>query len=68
MESTKAVIQARVGSTRLPGKVMYPLDGRSTLEHVITRVSNANAVTDVVVATSTEPQDDVIEQYAPVAG
>ncbi|MCU4974986.1 glycosyltransferase family protein [Halobacteria archaeon AArc-m2/3/4] len=63
-----AVIQARVGSTRLPGKVMYPLDGRPTIEHVVTRVSHADAVTDVVVATSNEPQDDVIEQYAPEFG
>ncbi|ELY45585.1 acylneuraminate cytidylyltransferase [Natronorubrum sulfidifaciens JCM 14089] len=43
---------------------MYPLDGRPTLEHVVTRVNHADAVTDVVVATSTEPQDAVIEQYA----
>ncbi len=63
-----AVIQARVGSTRLPGKVMYPLDGRPTLEHVVTRVTHADSVTDVVVATSTEPQDDIIEQYAPEFG
>ncbi len=68
MSEVAAVIQARVGSTRLPGKVMYPLDGRSTLEHVITRVSHADAVTDVVVATSSEPQDDVIGQYAPTFG
>ncbi|MDJ1431982.1 glycosyltransferase family protein [Halostagnicola sp. A-GB9-2] len=62
------VIQARVGSTRLPGKVMYPLDGRPTLEHVVTRVSHADTVTNVVVATSTKPQDDVIKQYAPEFG
>ena len=68
MTTVTAVVQARIGSTRLPGKVMYPLDGQSTLGHVVTRVSNADAVTDVVVATSTEPQDDVIEQYAPEFG
>ncbi len=63
-----AVVQARVGSTRLPGKVMYPLDGQPTLEHVVRRTRHADTVSDVVVATSTEPQDDVIEEYAPVFG
>ena len=63
-----AIIQARTGSTRLPGKVMYPLYGLPALVHVITRTANANHVNDVVVATSTEPQDDVIEQYAPTFG
>lgn len=63
-----AIIQARTGSTRLPGKVLYPLNGQPALEHVVTRTAHADSVTDVVVATSTEPQDDVIAQYAPAFG
>lgn len=59
-----AVIQARVGSTRLPGKVMYPLNGKSVLEHVVKRVQATNHITNVVVVTSTEPQDDVIHRSA----
>lgn len=55
-----AVIQARVGSTRLPGKVMYPLDGTPTIATVIERVGSADAVDQVIVATSTEPQDRVV--------
>lgn len=47
---------------------MYPLDGRPALAHVITRTANANRVDNVVVATSTQPEDDVIEQYAPRFG
>ncbi len=66
--STVAIIQARTGSTRLPGKVMYPLDGQPALEHVVTRTTHADSVTDVVVATSVESQDDVIDQYAPTFG
>lgn len=66
--NTVAIIQARTGSTRLPGKVMYPLDGQPALEHVVTRTSYAETVTDVVVATSAEPQDDVISQNAPKFG
>ena len=68
MFTVTVIIQARVGSTRLPGKVMYPLDGQPALEHVVTRTAHADSVTDVVVATSTEPQDDVIAQYAPTFG
>ncbi|MDL0132504.1 glycosyltransferase family protein [Halobacterium salinarum] len=68
MPNTVAIIQARTGSTRLPGKVMYPLDGQPALKHVVTRAAHADNVTDVVVATSTEPQDDVIAQYAPKFG
>lgn len=68
MSDIVAIIQARVGSTRLPRKVMYPLGGQPALEHVITRTGHAGHISDVVVATSTEPQDDVIAQYAPKFG
>lgn len=68
MTTTTAIIQARTGSTRLPGKVMYPLDGQPALEHVVSRTARADSVTNVVVATSTEPQDDVVAQYAPTFG
>lgn len=64
MPPSVAVIQARVGSTRLPGKVMYPLDGRHVLDHVIERASSADLVEETIVATSTEKPDDVIERYA----
>lgn len=64
MMDVTAVIQARIGSSRLPGKVMYPLDGRPALGQVISRVSHAENVTNVVVATSTEPHDDVIATHA----
>lgn len=63
-----AIIQARTGSTRLPGKVMYPLDGKPALEHVVRRTAYADNVSNVVVATSRKPQDDVIAQYAPRFG
>ena len=68
MTETTAIIQARIGSTRLPGKVMYALDGTHTLAYVVKRVSKAETVDDTVVATSTELSDDVIERYASVAG
>jgi spore coat polysaccharide biosynthesis protein SpsF len=63
-----AVIQARTGSTRLPGKVMYPLDGAPMLRHVVKRVTDANTIDNTVVATTTGLRDDVIERCASRAG
>lgn len=62
--NTVACIQARMGSSRLPGKVMFPLDGAHVLEHDIRRVNSANDVDEVVVATSDKKQDDIIARYA----
>jgi spore coat polysaccharide biosynthesis protein SpsF len=59
-----AIIQARMGSSRLPGKVMLALCGHSVLAQVITRVSAAKGIDTVVVATSTNPEDDVIAAEA----
>jgi spore coat polysaccharide biosynthesis protein SpsF len=61
---TVALIQARIGSSRLPGKTMYPLDGVPVLGHCITRTGAAETVGGVLVATSTARQDDVIESQA----
>jgi spore coat polysaccharide biosynthesis protein SpsF len=55
-----AIIQARMGSTRLPGKVLKDLAGATVLERVVSRVRRCRLVSDVVVATSAEPADDVI--------
>jgi spore coat polysaccharide biosynthesis protein SpsF (cytidylyltransferase family) len=52
-----AIIQARMGSKRLPGKVMLPLGGKPVLEHVIERVARARKVNEVVVATTLERED-----------
>lgn len=52
-----AVIQARCGSTRLPDKVLLPLEGRTVLEHVINRVKNSKKISDLIVATTTLKKD-----------
>jgi spore coat polysaccharide biosynthesis protein SpsF (cytidylyltransferase family) len=52
-----AIIQARLGSTRLPGKVLLDLEGRTVLEHVIRRVKSSKLVTDVIVATTINKDD-----------
>jgi len=57
---TVAIIQARMGSTRLPGKVMMDLEGKTILDRVVTRVRRATSLSDVVVATTDLPEDDAI--------
>ncbi|MGQ0550117.1 MAG: cytidylyltransferase domain-containing protein, partial [Armatimonadota bacterium] len=59
-----AIIQARMGSTRLPGKVMLPLAGRPVLAHVIERVRACSRVHEVIVATADGPADNVIAELA----
>jgi glutamate-1-semialdehyde 2,1-aminomutase/spore coat polysaccharide biosynthesis protein SpsF len=58
-----AIIQARMGSTRFPGKVLAEIQGRPMLWHVVNRVRAASLVTHVVVATSVEPADDAIASF-----
>lgn len=62
--TTLAVIQARMASTRLPGKVMRQLCGRSVLGHDIQRVQCARGLTGIVVATTTRREDDTVAQEA----
>lgn len=59
-----AVIQARMGSTRLPGKVMMEICGRPVLWHVVQRAKAAGLLAQVVIATTTLPQDDVLADLA----
>lgn len=54
------IIQARMGSTRLPGKVLKDVGGRSMLSCVVKRLQRAKRLDGVVVATSTQPSDDLI--------
>jgi len=56
------IIQARMGSTRLPGKVMLDLCGKTVLARVVQRVRRSPLAGDVVVATTTKPADDVVAE------
>lgn len=62
------VVQARTASTRLPGKVLMPLANRPLLHRMLERVLAASTPSAVVVATTLEPSDDVIETLAKKAG
>ncbi|MBG9454830.1 acylneuraminate cytidylyltransferase [Lysinibacillus sphaericus] len=57
------IIQARVGSTRLPGKVLKPLDDSNVLSYVVERCRRIEGVGAVVVATSDLQQDDAIAKW-----
>jgi len=58
-----AVVQARMGSSRLPNKVLEPILDRPMLQHVVERVRQAQTVEQVVVATTDRPADDAIETF-----
>lgn len=58
------IIQARMGSTRLPGKVMKRLHDRTVLAHVINRCQHIPQVAEVIVATSDLSADDAIAEEA----
>ena len=57
-----AIIQARMGSTRLPGKALIDLAGEPMLARVVRRVQRAQSIGTVVVATTSHPADDTIAQ------
>ncbi|SHH20783.1 cytidylyltransferase domain-containing protein [Tepidibacter thalassicus] len=60
MKRVVAIIQARMGSTRLPGKVLKTLKGRSVLAHVVDRVRQSKYVNDIVIATTNLQKDNVL--------
>jgi spore coat polysaccharide biosynthesis protein SpsF len=57
---TVAIVQARLGSTRLPAKILLPLLGEPMLVRVIRRTSRATRLDAVVLATTDQPDDDVV--------
>ncbi len=63
-----AVIQARVGSTRFPGKVLEDLGGRPVLEWVVRAARSSTQIDTVVVATSTRAADDDVAGLAGALG
>lgn len=60
---TIVIIQARMGSSRLPGKVLLPLGESVVLDYVVNRCRNISGVAEVIVATSTLVQDDAIVEW-----
>jgi spore coat polysaccharide biosynthesis protein SpsF len=63
-----AVVQARMTSSRLPGKVLMPLAGRPALTWLLERLERAEGLDALVVATSVDPSDDAIAAYCAERG
>lgn len=58
------IVQARMGSTRLPGKVMMELiDGETVLGYLLSRLSTCKYADKIIVATTTNPQDNILETW-----
>lgn len=68
MTRVVAIVQARMSSTRLPGKAFLPLGGKPALEHVLERASKIDGVSSVILATSREPSDDRIANWCEARG
>jgi glutamate-1-semialdehyde-2,1-aminomutase len=58
-----AIVQARMGSTRLPGKVLANIAGEAMLGHIVARVRRSRMISQVIVATSNGSEDDVLAEY-----
>lgn len=63
-----AVIQARMSSSRLPGKVLKQLGDKLVLDWVVDAVQRSRTIDQIVLATSEDPSDDVIEDFARTNG
>jgi spore coat polysaccharide biosynthesis protein SpsF len=61
MVKVAAIIQARLSSQRLPGKVLKDLHGKTLLERVIGQAKKSSSVDEIWLATSAEPEDDLLE-------
>jgi len=57
------IIQARMSSSRLQGKVLMPLVGKPVLGHIVERLSYCKMIDKIVVATSNEVDDDLVADY-----
>ena len=68
MNKLIAIIQARMGSTRLPGKVMMKIIGKPIIEHLIDRVSKSGYINDIVVATSNKTENQELINFLKLKG
>src|SRR6266545_4737169 len=63
-----AIVQARMGSSRLPNKVLMDLGAATVLDRVLNRLRHCHLIGNVVVATTTEPKDNVIVEHCESGG
>ena len=58
------LIQARMGSSRLPGKVMMPLVNKPLLWHILQRIKKVKLISEIILATSLDKDNDILENFA----
>lgn len=63
-----AIVQARMGSTRLPGKVMKPINGVPMIELLLSRLSHAKEIDQIVLATSVDPHNIPLAEHVRALG
>jgi spore coat polysaccharide biosynthesis protein SpsF len=63
-----AIIQGRMSSSRLPGKILADIAGQPMLQRVFLRTSRATTVTETIFATTTDPSDDPVAEYCDFSG
>ncbi len=63
-----AVIQARMGSTRLPGKVLRPVAGQPLLWHIVHRLKASRLIDEIAIATTVNPLDEAIMEFGAAHG
>jgi len=63
-----AVIQARMGSTRLPGKVLRPVAGKPLLWHIVHRLKASRLIAEIAIATTVNPLDEAIVEFGAAHG
>ena len=61
---TIAIVQARMGSTRLPGKVMKKVSGRPLIGHLLENLSYSREIDKIVLATTINKKDNILSDYA----
>ncbi len=63
-----AIIQGRMSSSRLPGKILADIAGQPMLQRVFIRTSRAATVIQTLFATTTDPSDDPVAEYCDFSG
>ncbi|MEW5766975.1 MAG: aminotransferase class III-fold pyridoxal phosphate-dependent enzyme [bacterium] len=63
-----AIVQARMGSTRLPGKIMKEIVGKPLLEHLVSRLKGSRLLDKIIVATTSLKEDEIVVELAEAIG
>ncbi len=59
-----AIVEARMTSSRLPGKHMLLVNGKPMIAHLVTRLKAVTSIDEIVIATTTNANDDILEAFA----